>query len=149
MFQFLCLPFALLNGSVQYDLGNTTYDYKDHRLFNGSLSFNATCMSNQTFYDTIDGTSTDYETDWFGEIKDYQIGEWLETVLLCLFGGIPWQCYYQRVLSSKTSKRAILLSYGGGLIAIAMTGPSVIYHIFGAWAMLMMRCILGHVWCHR
>ena len=55
-------------------------------------------------------------TDWIGEIKDYQIGEWIDYAFLLLLGGIPWQCYYQRVLSSTTSKRAVLLSFGGGLI---------------------------------
>merc|ERR1712055_994337 len=37
----------------------------------------------------------------------------------------------QRVLSSKTAGRAQMLSYGGGLIALIMTGPSV---LFGAVA---------------
>ena len=52
-------------------------------------------------------------------------GEWIDYAFLLMLGGIPWQCYYQRVLSSKTSKRAVLLSYGGGLIALIMTIPSV------------------------
>ena len=57
-------------------------------------------------------------------------GLWIDYAFLLMLGGIPWQCYYQRVLSSKTSKRAVLLSYGGGLIALIMTIPSVslIYH---------------------
>ena len=66
-------------------------------------------------------------TDWVGEIKDYQIGEWIDYAFLLLLGGIPWQCYYQRVLSSTTSKRAVLLSFGGGLIALIMTVPSVTF----------------------
>ena len=37
----------------------------------------------------------------------------------------------QRVLSSKTAGRAQMLSYGGGLIALFFTGPSV---LFGAVA---------------
>ena len=52
-------------------------------------------------------------------------GLWIDYAFLLMLGGIPWQCYYQRVLSSKTSKRAVLLSYGGGLIALIMTIPSV------------------------
>ena len=39
--------------------------------------------------------------------------------------------WLQRVLSSKTGRRAQLLSYGGGIIALIMTGPSV---LFGAIA---------------
>ena len=47
---------------------------------------------------------------------------------LLVFGGIPWQCYYQRVLSAKTSNRAIFLSFGGAAIALIMTGhgPSLV-----------------------
>ena len=58
-------------------------------------------------------------------------GVWVDYAFLLLLGGVPWQCYYQRVLSSKTSRRAQILSYGGGLIALIMTAPSV---LFGAIA---------------
>jgi len=70
-------------------------------------------------------------TPWFGEVESQDWGLWIDYAFLLLLGGIPWQCYYQRVLSSKTSKRAVLLSYGGGLIALIMTIPSV---LFGAIA---------------
>jgi len=70
-------------------------------------------------------------TPWFGEIESQDWGLWIDYAFLLMLGGIPWQCYYQRVLSSKTSKRAVLLSYGGGLIALIMTIPSV---LFGAIA---------------
>lgn len=70
-------------------------------------------------------------TQWFGQLKDYEIGIYVDYWFLLLLGGIPWQCYYQRVLSSKTSTRAVFLSFGGGLIALIMTVPSV---LFGAIA---------------
>jgi len=65
--------------------------------------------------------------NWKGEIRDFEQGVWIDYAFLLLLGGIPWQCYYQRVLSSQTSARAVLLSYGGGLIALFMTGPSVFF----------------------
>jgi len=68
---------------------------------------------------------------WYGEIEKHKVGAWIDYAFLLLFGGIPWQCYYQRVLSSKTALRAQLLSYGGAAIALIMTGPSV---LFGAIA---------------
>lgn len=68
---------------------------------------------------------------WYGEIEKHKVGAWIDYAFLLLFGGIPWQCYYQRVLSSKTPLRAQLLSYGGAAIALIMTGPSV---LFGAIA---------------
>merc|ERR1711981_1343572 len=69
--------------------------------------------------------------NWKGEVRDFEQGVWIDYAFLLLLGGIPWQCYYQRVLSSQTSTRAVLLSYGGGLIALVMTAPSV---LFGAVA---------------
>jgi len=68
---------------------------------------------------------------WYGKIEKHQVGVWVDYAFLLLFGGIPWQCYYQRVLSSKTATRAQFLSYGGAAIALIMTGPSV---LFGAIA---------------
>ena len=50
------------------------------------------------------------------------MGVWVDYWFLLVFGGIPWQCYYQRVLSSKTANRAMFLSYGGAAIALIMTG---------------------------
>jgi len=68
---------------------------------------------------------------WYGEVATQDWGLWIDYAFLLLLGGIPWQCYYQRVLSSKTALRAQFLSYGGGIIALVMTGPSV---LFGAIA---------------
>ena len=53
------------------------------------------------------------------------MGVWVDYWFLLVFGGIPWQCYYQRVLSSKTANRAMFLSYGGAAIALIMTGRSI------------------------
>jgi len=68
---------------------------------------------------------------WYGSVASQDWGAWIDYAFLLLFGGIPWQCYYQRVLSSKTATRAQMLSYGGAAIALIMTGPSV---LFGAIA---------------
>ena len=43
-------------------------------------------------------------TDWIGKVDPQDYGVWIDYAFLLLLGGIPWQCYYQRVLSSKTSK---------------------------------------------
>ena len=79
------------------------------------------------------------------------MGLWVDYWFLLVFGGIPWQCYYQRVitiyiiitttinnhishqiiptiskvLSSKTANRAMFLSYGGAAIALIMTGEFI------------------------
>lgn len=50
--------------------------------------------------------SLDFETtNWKGDLPSHLVWEWIDFALLLLLGGIPWQCYYQRVLSSQTSKR--------------------------------------------
>jgi len=76
----------------------------------------------------IEGTDT---PAWYGEVEPHMWGVWIDYAFLLLLGGIPWQCYYQRVLSSKTPMRAQLLSYGGGIIALLFTGPAL---MFGAIA---------------
>ena len=55
-------------------------------------------------------------------MEPQDVGLWVDYWFLLVFGGIPWQCYYQRVLSSKTANRAMFLSYGGAAIALIMTG---------------------------
>merc|ERR1719384_3002728 len=89
-------------------------------------------MTHEAVSDIYEAKLSDGVTPaWYGEVENHAWGEWLDYAFLLLLGGIPWQCYYQRVLSSKTAKRAQLLSYGGGIIALIMTGPSV---LFGAIA---------------
>ena len=60
-------------------------------------------------------------TDWIGSVAYQDWGVWIDYAFLLLLGGIPWQCYYQRVLSSKTTTRAQMLSYGGGEIGLFLT----------------------------
>lgn len=31
--------------------------------------------------------------EWLGEIKNEDLGEWVDCMLLLVFGGIPWQVY--------------------------------------------------------
>ena len=42
------------------------------------------------------------------------------------FGGVPWQVYFQRVLSSKSSKRAQILSITAAFGCIFMAVPAVL-----------------------
>jgi high affinity choline transporter 7 len=30
-------------------------------------------------------------SDWIGKVERTDVGEWLDTLLLLIFGGIPWQ----------------------------------------------------------
>jgi high affinity choline transporter 7 len=51
---------------------------------------------------------------------------WWDGALLLIFGGIPWQVYFQRVLASKDSKTAIRLSIIAGAICFLAAVPPVL-----------------------
>ncbi|XP_037069019.1 high-affinity choline transporter 1-like [Pollicipes pollicipes] len=66
------------------------------------------------------------ENDWIGSIESHWAGVWFDYAMLLICGGIPWQVYFQRVLSSKSPRRAQLLSFAaaGGCIFLAI--PAVL-----------------------
>jgi len=62
--------------------------------------------------------------DWIGSIGGFREKSlWVDCMLLLIFGGIPWQVYFQRVLSSKTSAGAQKLSFVAGLGCLLMAVP--------------------------
>ncbi|XP_064458531.1 high-affinity choline transporter 1-like [Ornithodoros turicata] len=69
---------------------------------------------------------TSTSKDWIGTISAADVPSYIDNYLLFIFGGIPWQDYFQRVLSSKSVLRAQVLSYVGCLGTIIMTIPPVI-----------------------
>ncbi|CAB3993446.1 high-affinity choline transporter 1-like, partial [Paramuricea clavata] len=61
---------------------------------------------------------------WIGEWDSKFTGVWLDSALLLIFGGIPWQVYFQRVLACKTSKQAKYLSFSASFGCIVMAIPA-------------------------
>ncbi|VDN01663.1 unnamed protein product, partial [Thelazia callipaeda] len=62
--------------------------------------------------------------DWIGTIGGFkETTLWIDCMLLLIFGGIPWQVYFQRVLSSKSSSGAQKLSFVAGVGCILMAIP--------------------------
>lgn len=59
---------------------------------------------------------------------------WWDYALLLIFGGIPWQVYFQRVLAAKNEKTAQWLSIFAGIICLLAAVPAVIIGIVGAVA---------------
>jgi Na+/proline symporter len=53
------------------------------------------------------------------------VGWWDVTVML-IFGGIPWNCYFQRVLSCRSARDARAHSVLSGLLTIALTFPPLV-----------------------
>jgi high affinity choline transporter 7 len=66
------------------------------------------------------------DQDWLGTVKPEDMGVYIDTWMLLIFGGIPWQVYFQRVLSSKSAKRSQILSYVAALGCLIMAIPSII-----------------------
>uniref|UniRef100_A0A1B6E374 High-affinity choline transporter 1 n=5 Tax=Clastoptera arizonana TaxID=38151 RepID=A0A1B6E374_9HEMI len=64
--------------------------------------------------------------DWIGSVNPAEYGLYLDNGLLLIFGGIPWQVYFQRVLSSKSAGRAQILSYVAAFGCILMAIPPVL-----------------------
>ena len=54
-------------------------------------------------------------------------------------GGIPWQCYFQRVLAANSARTAQILSYVGCFGCIVMSIPSI---LIGAAAASTSKIIL-------
>ncbi|XP_066946719.1 high-affinity choline transporter 1-like isoform X1 [Macrobrachium rosenbergii] len=66
------------------------------------------------------------ETDWLGAISPdtpWVWAQWTDYYILMFFGGIPWQVYFQRVLSARTSKQAEILSYFGAAGCFLLSIP--------------------------
>ncbi|XP_023229430.1 high-affinity choline transporter 1-like isoform X2 [Centruroides sculpturatus] len=66
------------------------------------------------------------DNNWIGEVEPSFAGQYIDYGLLLILGGIPWQVYFQRVLSSKSAFRAQILSYVAALGCIIMAVPPMI-----------------------
>lgn len=59
---------------------------------------------------------------------------WLDSALLLIFGGIPWQVYFQRVLACKDERSAMNLSILAGIGCLVMAVPAAMIGMVGATA---------------
>jgi len=75
--------------------------------------------------DYTDGNHT-FQDLWLGKLKNYQVGSYLDVYILLICGGIPWQAYFQRVLSVKQVSHARILSFVAAFGCFAMAIPSVL-----------------------
>lgn len=64
--------------------------------------------------------------DWFGTLDSQYYGQYLDYGLLLILGGVPWQVYFQRVLSAKSAFKAQILSYVAAVGCIVMAVPPMI-----------------------
>ena len=54
---------------------------------------------------------------------------WWDVSLMLMLGGIPWNCYFQRVLSCTTPANAVGQSIVSGVLTIAFTAPPLLMGI--------------------
>lgn len=57
---------------------------------------------------------------------------WCDQALLLIFGGIPWQVYFQRVLSARDENTAVRLSVLSGIVCLFAAIPPIIIGMVGA-----------------
>lgn len=68
---------------------------------------------------------------WQGSIAAEDAGVWLDSAILMILGGIPWQVYFQRILACRTVKDAKILSYLSGFGAFIAAVPAAIIGVWG------------------
>lgn len=66
------------------------------------------------------------DVDWIGTVDSSEYWSYIDNGLLLIFGGIPWQVYFQRVLSSKSAGTAQILSYVAAVGCVLMAIPPVL-----------------------
>ncbi|KAM7304149.1 hypothetical protein ISCGN_014049 [Ixodes scapularis] len=64
--------------------------------------------------------------DYLGSLQWKHFGQYSDAMLLLMMGGVPWQVYFQRVLSCRTVEGAELLSYMAALGCLIMAVPSIL-----------------------
>lgn len=113
---FLVLPFALS------EVGGLTSVWSNYQTDMGSYA---------SLFPPLDG--------WTDPAWGNYYWNWWDFALLLILGGIPWQVYFQRVLSAKTEKTAMWLSITAGFVCIIAAIPAVIIGAIGLdtdWASL-------------
>ncbi|XP_003218811.1 high affinity choline transporter 1 isoform X1 [Anolis carolinensis] len=73
-----------------------------------------------------------FQEPWLGTIKTPDIFIWVDNFLLLMLGGIPWQAYFQRVLSSSSATYAQVLSLLAAFGCLVMALPAILIGAIGA-----------------
>ncbi len=100
---FLALPYALdAVGGFEAAWSSYLAIRSDRGLFVPPLQPNGTFWTSQT------------------------IINWWDVSIMLMLGGIPWNCYFQRVLSCRTPRKAQLHSIFAGLLTVILTIPPLL-----------------------
>ena len=88
-----------------------------------------------TAYEAKHGTAASLLPDY--ETMGNYYWNWWDFALLLMFGGIPWQVYFQRVLAAKDEQSAMWFSIIAGIICIIVAIPAALIGMAGGvtdWA---------------
>ncbi|XP_072171242.1 high affinity choline transporter 1-like [Diadema setosum] len=69
---------------------------------------------------------------WVGEWDNKYVGVWLDNALLLIMGGVPWQAYFQRALSTKSPKHAKYMTLAASAGCIIVSIPAYLMGAVGA-----------------
>ncbi|MEQ2292277.1 Chitinase 1 [Ameca splendens] len=90
-------------------------------------------LSNAAVSDiTVTAVKTVYQSPWRGSVKKEDTWIWIDNFCLLMLGGIPWQVYFQRVLSASSATYAQVLSFLAAFGCLVMAVPSVLIGAIGA-----------------
>ncbi|KAM4608494.1 high-affinity choline transporter 1-like [Polymixia lowei] len=80
----------------------------------------------------VSAKETIYQSPWLGKIDSNDTWLWADNFCLLMLGGIPWQVYFQRVLSASSASYAQVLSFLAAFGCLVMAVPSVLIGAIGA-----------------
>ncbi|KAM6970293.1 high-affinity choline transporter 1-like [Aplochiton taeniatus] len=90
-------------------------------------------LSNPAVSDiTVTAKQALYQSPWLGKIDSADTWLWIDNFCLLMLGGIPWQVYFQRVLSASSATYAQVLSFLAAFGCLVMAVPSVLIGAIGA-----------------
>ncbi|XP_010781773.1 high-affinity choline transporter 1-like [Notothenia coriiceps] len=81
---------------------------------------------------TVTAKEVIYQSPWLGNIDPKDKWLWADNFCLLMLGGIPWQVYFQRVLSASSATYAQVLSFIAAFGCLVMAVPSVLIGAIGA-----------------
>ncbi|TKS70277.1 High affinity choline transporter 1 Hemicholinium-3-sensitive choline transporter [Collichthys lucidus] len=81
---------------------------------------------------TVTAVKQVYQSPWRGTIHRGNTWVWIDNFCLLMLGGIPWQVYFQRVLSASSATYAQVLSFIAAFGCLVMAVPSVLIGAIGA-----------------
>ncbi|CAL1603717.1 unnamed protein product [Knipowitschia caucasica] len=81
---------------------------------------------------TVTAVKQVYQSPWRGSINKSDAWVWIDNFCLLVMGGIPWQVYFQRVLSASSATYAQVLSFLAAFGCLVMAVPSVLIGAIGA-----------------